>query len=411
MAKILEKKRILVVCQHYWPESFRINDLTNFFREKNCEVDVLCGIPNYPEGKFYPGYGYLKNRRQVHRGVKIIRTFELPRGNNSSLRIFLNYLSFPLASLFHIPYLLGKKYDKIFIYQLSPVMMAIAGIFLGKLTRTETTMYVLDLWPQNLFSVLRLRNKFLRSLVTGISSWHYKKVDKLIVLSKKMEEQILRVTGKSKKTIIVPQCCEKIYEKNINDPKLTRRFKDTFNVVYAGNISPAQSFETILSASEIIKGKLGKKIRWIIVGDGMSRKAVEEVVKRRGLQDIFVFEGQKPVEEIPKYHFVADALLGTLAKSDLLEATIPAKVTSYLAAGKPVILSMDGEVRELIKREKLGFASETENPDALAVNIIKLYSLSPDERKKMGDRAKKYQRENFERNKNFEKIYNNPTDF
>jgi glycosyltransferase involved in cell wall biosynthesis len=318
----------------------------------------------------------------------------------------LNYLSFPLASLFHIPYLLGKKYDKIFIYQLSPVMMAIAGIFLGKLTRTETTMYVLDLWPQNLFSVLRLRNKFLRSLVTGISSWHYKKVDKLIVLSKKMEEQILRVTGKSKKTIIVPQCCEKIYEKNINDPKLTRRFKDTFNVVYAGNISPAQSFETILSASEIIKGKLGKKIRWIIVGDGMSRKAVEEGVKRRGLQDIFVFEGQKPVEEIPKYHFVADALLGTLAKSDLLEATIPAKVTSYLAAGKPVILSMDGEVRELIKREKLGFASETENPDALAVNIIKLYSLSPDERKKMGDRAKKYQRENFERNKNFEKIYN-----
>ena len=131
--------KILVICQHFWPESFRINDICDFFIEKGCSVDVLCGIPNYPKGRFFPGYSYIRKRKQTHNGINIRRVFEIPRGNNSNLRIFLNYISFPIASLFHIPRLLTKKYDKIFIYQLSPVMMSIAGILVGKLKKTEIT--------------------------------------------------------------------------------------------------------------------------------------------------------------------------------------------------------------------------------------------------------------------------------
>ena len=80
----------MVVCQHYWPEGFRINDVVDFFVEKNLEVDVLCGIPNYPEGRFYTGYGYFKKRKQRHDNVNIYRVFEIPRGNNSNFMIFLN---------------------------------------------------------------------------------------------------------------------------------------------------------------------------------------------------------------------------------------------------------------------------------------------------------------------------------
>ena len=114
----MPNKQILVICQHFWPESFRINDIADYFVEKNVKVDVLCGIPNYPKGKFFKGYGYFKNKKQTHNGINIKRVIELPRGNNTNLRIFLNYVSFPFFSLFHIPKLLTKKYDKIFIYQL-----------------------------------------------------------------------------------------------------------------------------------------------------------------------------------------------------------------------------------------------------------------------------------------------------
>ncbi|MGZ6005792.1 MAG: glycosyltransferase family 4 protein, partial [Candidatus Saccharimonadales bacterium] len=182
-----DKNKMLVVCQHFWPEAFRINDICDYLLDRNCEIEVLCGIPNYPKGQFFEGYSYFKNRKQIHNGIEVRRALEIPRGSNTNLRIFLNYISFPWASLFHLPRLLTKKYDKIFIYQLSPVMMSIAGIIVGKLKRTETTMYVLDLWPENLFSVLDIKNRFLRALITKISHWHYRHVDKLVVLSEKMK--------------------------------------------------------------------------------------------------------------------------------------------------------------------------------------------------------------------------------
>lgn len=403
----MKKNKILIVCQHYWPESFRINDISNFLtHDKGCDIDVLCGIPNYPKGEFAKGYSVFKNRRQAHDQVRIERVLEIPRGNNTNLRILINYLSFPFFSLFHIPRLLTRKYDKILLYQLSPVMMSISGIIVGKLRKTETTMYVLDLWPENLFSVLPIKNKFLNMLITSISHWHYRHVDKLVVLSEKMKDRLVEVTGiADHKITVLPQACEKIYEKNIKDIDLEKRFSKGFNILYAGNISPAQSFPTILDAAEILK-KHKIPINWIIVGDGMSKKDVEASVKKRGLQNEFFFEGQKPVDDIPKYTYSADILLGCLVKSDLLEATIPAKVMSYIAAGKPMVLAMDGEVQKLINSTiKCGYASPTEDSAALANNIKKLYSTTPDERSKMGERARKYHFENFERNLILGKLY------
>ncbi|MGH7142173.1 MAG: glycosyltransferase family 4 protein [Candidatus Saccharimonadales bacterium] len=403
----MRKEKILVVCQHFWPESFRINDICDFFVEKDCDLEVLCGIPNYPQGKFFDGYSYFRNRKQIHKSVEIRRTFEIPRGSNTNIRIFLNYMSFPFASLFHLPRLLIKKYDKIFIYQLSPVMMSIAGIIVGKIKRIETTMYVLDLWPENLFSVLKVKNPLLRGFMTRWSYWHYRHVDKLVVLSEKMKDQLIDITQTSAERIIVlPQACEKIFEIETHDNQLTKRFTKGFNVLYTGNISPAQSFNTIIRAAAILKKAGFKNINWIIVGDGMSRKQVVNAVIKANLKDIFYFEGFKPIEDIPKYTDLADVLLGCLVKSELLEATVPAKVMSYFAAGRPMVLAMDGEVQKLVNDTiGCGFVGPTDNSRRLAENIKKVYSMSIKERKKMGDLGKDYHFKHFERNLILNKLY------
>jgi glycosyltransferase involved in cell wall biosynthesis len=368
---------------------------------------VLCCIPNYPKGEFFDGYGYFHNRRQVHNGIKIRRALEVPRGSNTNLRVFLNYVSFPLASLFHVPRLLTKKYDKIFIYQLSPVMMAIAGILVGKIRKTETTMYVLDLWPENLFSVIRPKSAFWRRVATKVSHWHYRHVDKLIVLSEQMKNRLLEVTGlPAEKIIVLPQACEKVYEQEVHDGVLAKRFRQGFNIVYAGNISPAQSFETVIEAAQKLKTEGINDINWIIVGDGMSRKWLEEAVGKTGLSDRFFFEGFKPIDDIPHYTGIADALLGCLVKSDLLEATIPAKVMSYFAAGRPMVLAMDGEVRKLVNDViGCGFAGPTEDAAALAENITKIRALRPAERQAMGQRGRVYHFKYFERNIILGKLY------
>ena len=402
------KKNILVVCQHFWPEAFRINDIVDYFIDKKCKIDVLCGLPNYPSGKFSKGYGYFGKRHESHNGASIGRVLEIKRGNNSNLRIFLNYISFPFFSLFHIPKLLTKKYDKIFIYQLSPVMMSVAGIIVGKLTKTETTMYVLDLWPENLYSVLPIKNKILNKIATSVSHWHYNHVDKLVVLSEKMKNKLLNVTNIPKdKIIVLPQACEKVYEENVKDEQLIKRFSKGFNVVYAGNISPAQSFNTIIEAALMLKKQGIKDINWIIVGDGMSKKWLVKEVDSKGLSNIFFFEGQKPISDIPKYTYLADVLVGCLVKSDLLEATIPAKVMSYLAAGKPIVIAMDGEVQDLVNNIiKCGFAGSTENAKQLSDNLLKIYSLNNNQKKMLGNNAQKYHFKNFERNIILNKLYN-----
>ena len=394
------KKRLLVVGQHFWPETFRINDICDYFVESGYDIDVLCGIPNYPKGKFFEGYSVLKNKKQEHNGVTIRRALELPRGTNTNFRIFMNYISFPLASLFHIPRLLTKKYDKIFIYQLSPVMMSIAGIIVGKLSKTETTMYVLDLWPENLFSVLEVKNPLLRKFVTKISHWHYRHVDKLVVLSERMKKQLVTITNiANDKIIVLPQTSEKLYEQDVEDKALAKRFEGGFNVFFAGNISPAQSFETVIGAAKSLKKAGIHDIRWIIVGDGMSRKWLEDEVKKAGLSANFFFEGFKPMDDIPKYSGVADVLIGCLVKSDLLEATIPAKVMSYLASGKAMVLAMDGEVQQLVNDTiRCGYAGPAGDAEAFAANIKKMYDLPKAERQKMGKRARAYHFKHFERN-------------
>lgn len=400
------KKRVLIVCQHYWPESFRINDICDFLVENDCDIEVLCGIPNYPSGKFFEGYSFFKNRRQIHNGVKIRRALEIPRGSNTNFRIFINYISFPFFSLFHIPRLLTKKYDKIFVFTYSPVMMAIAGIIVGKLRRTEITLYALDLWPENLYSVLKINNRFLRWLVRSISHWHYRQADKILAGSEKMKRQLLGRTSIGDKNIIVlPQACEKIFEKQVHDKKLAARFSKGFNAVFTGNMSPAQSFGTIIAAAQKLKAEGINDINWIIVGDGMSRQSIEQEVKEAGLEEDFHFEGLKPQADIPRYTGIADVLVGGLVKSDMLEATLPAKVTSYIAAGRPMAMYLDGEGRDLINDlAKGGFAGPTEDADVLAENIKKIYDMTPKERDAMGKRARDYHFKHLERNVIYNKL-------
>lgn len=400
-------KRILIVSQHFWPESFRINDIADYCIERGCKIDVLCGTPNYPKGQFFTGYSFFRNRDQSHNGIHIRRAFEIERGNNSNWRIFLNYISFPFFSLLHIPKLLFHKYDKIFIYQTSPVMMAIAGIIIGKLKKTETILYILDLWPENLFSVIDVKKKFFRIIIRWISYWHYKKVDKIIVLSECMKKHILKIVSiQESKIAIIPQVCEKIYEKKVKDDSIIKKFENGFNIVFTGNISPAQSFETIIDAAKMLRKDGTNDINWIIVGDGMSRKWLENEVGKSGLSDCFYYEGFKPIEDIPKYLYIADILISCLVKSSILEATIPSKIYSYIASGRPIVLAMDGEVRQLVNNViKCGFAGPAGDSISLFNNIKRIYLSNKSDRQEMGKRASAYHFMHLERNQVLGQLY------
>ncbi|NCU29258.1 glycosyltransferase WbuB [Candidatus Saccharibacteria bacterium] len=402
MGTTTNKQRILIVGQHYWPETFRITDIAEGLVERGYEVEVLCGTPNYPAGKFFEGYGFFKRKREIRNGVRITRVPEIPRGNNSNFRIGLNFISFPFFALFYVPFFLFKKYDRVIAYQLSPVFMSLPAILLAKIKRKPLFFYVCDFWPHSLFSIVNIKSPFLRGLITKISYWHYRRSDGIIGVFKGMQERFISEVGIDKeKTLYIPQAPEKIYETKANDSDIKARFSKTFNIVFAGNINPAQCFDVITQAAKIVREESSVDIRYIILGDGMSRRWLEKEVKKLNLEKHFVFEGLKPVTEVPKYQSIADATIVALSKSPLFEYGIPAKVYSYMPAGKPIVAAMDGEGQRLINEyAKCGICVDSGDINGLAYAILKLTRASKKSRNAMGESGRSYYFKHFEREHN-----------
>lgn len=122
--------KILVVCQHYWPEPYPLTDICEALVQRGHIVDLVTDVPNYPMGEIYSGYEKGKRREEIHNGVHIIRSFTIPRKHNAVFRL-LNYYSYAWSSS-----LLVKKlpddYDVVFTNQTSPVMMSSAAFAYAK---------------------------------------------------------------------------------------------------------------------------------------------------------------------------------------------------------------------------------------------------------------------------------------
>ena len=371
--------RILIVCQHFWPESFRINDICTDFLADGHQVDVLCGIPNYPRGKFFKGYNYFKPRHEKYGQARVFRVGEIPQSKRlGKLSIILNYYFFPLAALFHLPFLLGNHYDAVFMYSLTPVFMSLPGILLAKIKKIPSILYILDYWPDSLFSVIHIKSKILRGHFAGVSKWHYKNASMLLTPSQGMKDKIVRELHIPEERIsFVPQSCESFYEKKEYSRELHERFDGCFNIVFAGNIGPAQALTILADAAAIMKAAEDTpSCRFILVGDGMSKVSLIEYIGQLGVSDYFVFEGYKPPDMIPQYHELADVLFASLAEDPLYSIMIPAKVQSYMAAGKPVLAAISGEGAQVIRLSGCGKTCCPGDPQGLA-RLLREYVEMP----------------------------------
>lgn len=390
------QKRILIVSQHYWPENFRITDICSGFVADGIEVDVLCGLPNYPQGEWFSGYSYTKPRRETHENCTIFRAGEVRRKGNTSLSIFLNYVSFPICACFNLWRLHGRKYDAVLCYETSPVLMMLPAILYAKLHRVPLTTYVLDLWPENLYSVLPIQNRLLRRIASAVSHWHYRRSEQLIAMSPALLTK-LKLIAPNAKIAMIPQYCEDFYAQDVPDATLFNRFKSHFTILFAGNFSPAQDLNLLIACAKRLKTACRSEIHFVLVGDGMSHAALVDAAAKNDVLDYFTFEPQCPASAIPAYHTAADALFAALAKSDDLGLTVPAKITGYLAAGKPLLVAMDGEGARIIKEAQCGFASAAGDADALYENILTLAGTSAENRKIMGENGRAYYTAHYRR--------------
>lgn len=389
--------KILVVSQYFWPEEFRINDICKGLIEEGHEVDVLTAIPNYPGGEYFEGFSFFNRGKKDYEGINIRRCFCVPRGKNNKLKLIFNYISFALSSIFHIPFILKNKYDKVLVYQLSPITMAIPAIIIKKVKKIPIDMYILDLWPESLLSTVNIGSKKIKDIMFKFCKKIYKQADGIYITSKGFKKKLVSYGIEEEKITYLPQWAEDIYKDAVieEDTELESLCKNKFNILFAGNVGKAQSIDTIINAANICKEN--QSIQWIIVGDGSEKNICEQKVRDLNLKENVIFLGRKPLQDMPKYYNVADALLVTLGNDELFKITVPAKVQSYMASGKPLLGAISGEGKGIIEESNCGLVCEAEDYNKLAQLAQQMYEMNIEERKMLGENGIKYFKENFDR--------------
>lgn len=379
--------KILVVCQHYYPEPFRITDICEELVKKGNEVTVITGVPNYPMGNTYKGYERGKKRDELINGVKVHRCFTIPRKHGIVRRV-LNYYSFAWSSTRYAKKV-KEEYDVVFVNQLSPVMMARAGIAYKKKHDTKLVIYCMDLWPESLKAGGIKENSLAFRHYFNVSNKIYRQADSICITSKSFEEYFLKNFNIDKKKIhYLPQYAEELFK-----PKdCEKKPNDVYDFMFAGNIGKAQSMSTIIEAAKILKNE--SNIRFHFVGDGSELDNIKKIVKEEKLNNIF-FYGRKPIEEMPKYYKMADAMIVTLSGDSLISTTLPGKVQSYMAAGKPIIGSANGETMDVIRESKCGFCGKAESYKELSNNIRNFIKCN--NKKELSNNAINYYNKHFKR--------------
>lgn len=394
--------RLLVVSQYFWPENFRINDLVADMVGRGHEVTVLTGQPNYPSGRFFHGYGWLKPQTEIYQGARVIRVPIIPRGSARAIRLALNYLSFAVFGSLGAWLRLKGRFDAVFVFEVSPVTVGIPAIVAGRRFKAPILFWVLDLWPESLTAAGGVKSLWLLRAVERLVGWIYRNCARVLVQSRAFIPEIVRHGVPHSAILYFPGWGESLFQPlQLADSALLPPLPEGFKVLFAGNIGEAQDLPAVLKAAELLREHAD--IHWLIVGDGRMAAWAKEEVQRRGLSQVH-FLGRHPLESMPHFYAAADALLLPLKREPIFALTIPGKLQSYLACARPILAMLDGEGARIVQESGAGLTCPAGDADGLAKQVLSLAAMSDAERQAMGLSGRSYYEANFDRTRLFDQL-------
>lgn len=388
-------KKILVVSQYFFPEQFRINDICNSWIERGYDVTVLTGIPNYPQGDFFEGYGFSKRRNENLNGINIIRIPIIPR-KKSSMTMALNYLSFVISGWFWK--LFNKEnFDMVFIYEVSPMTQALPAVWIAKKLKIPCYIYVMDLWPENFEIITGISSPLVITPLNKMVDYIYKNCNKIFTASESFKKNIQSRGVDPEKVFFWPQYAEEFYHTRATKSKKII-VDDKINITFAGNVGMAQGLEILPIIGQRLK-KENVNVRFNIVGSGRYLETLINEVTKNALQEYFNFLEPVPPTEISEIFSASDFSFVSLQENEIFSMTIPAKLQSSMACGKPILLSASGESKDIVIKAECGYASDAGDVNHLIENIKKIVKLDKNQIEKLGNNSRNYFENNFEKEK------------
>jgi len=388
--------RILVVSQRFWPEDQRINELCAGLEEKRLKIDVLCGQPNFPEGRFFRGYHTAGHSAEKYGKIRVFRTLEIRKDTGTSFRKMLNYLSFSVSSRIRAASLGKNRYSAVLVYQTSPVMQVRAAFRVAGKLNIPVVTYAVDIWPQCFFRELDIQNFLLRKLFTRISERMYLRSDRIIAQS---EREAKYFTGTlhihPNRVSVIPPAPFERFTKEVRDIAVMERYAGSFNIIISDPMLETQDYGTIFDAGRLIAIAGISDLRMIIIGKGRKLAALKKKVSRLRLSDMIFFEEENDPGQLPKFFSIASAFLSCRLSDETDELSFPGTTVDFMAAGKPILSTTGSAEKRLIRQARCGYTAEPEDPEGLSDIIIRMYRSRLEDIVKMGTNALEYAREHF----------------
>jgi colanic acid biosynthesis glycosyl transferase WcaI len=383
--------RVLILSQYYVPEPVpKPTDLAKALQQSGHSVSVISGFPNYPQGTLYSGYRLSALSREHIDGIPVVRTYEYPYHGTKAIGRIVNYLSFmlsaPWGSLFSPPC------DVIYVWH-PPLTIGVAAWIIARLRSVPFVYDVQDIWPESAVLAGVLHDGWLVRILARLERFVYRKADHLLVVTEGARQNLISKGVPESKVSVMPHWIDEAAFAD-STPAQAEEIRSHFHwqgrfvVMFAGNIGLVQGLDCVVQAVTALRDQPDVLITF--VGDGTDRARLMEMARVAQVGNQVQFIDSQPMGNMPHLMAAADVLLVHLKRSELSRYVIPTKTLAYLAAGKPILMAMDGAAAQLVSDAEAGLVVPPEDPSALAGAIRDLQRMPVQERLAMGQRGRQY---------------------
>lgn len=397
--------KILFITQYFHPEPFSNNDIAQALVDRGNEVEVVCCVPNYPDGVFYPGYSNNVKREENWNGIRILRARTIARGK-SPVRLLLNYLAYPVMALVTIWRRGTGFYDVSFTSMPSPIFQCVAAFAMKVFRGVPAVYWVQDIWPDSLINTIGINNPLLKRGLHILCSFLYRRADIVLVQSQAFMHRLEIMGVPTERIAFFPNTAPDDFvpvKRDEVDPAIAKLLPPArLRLMFAGNVGESQNLDLIVQAAKHLRSKLD--IQWVIVGSGRYLERIQNKATELSVDDIVVFVGRHPMASMPSFYALADAMIISLKDTEIFGLTVPYKLQSYMKAGKPVLGSISGETQRIINEAGIGFCADAEDLEGFCNAVLNFASQTQEQRSFTSEIAMRYFDENYASDRIFSKL-------
>lgn len=366
-------------------------EVARYLAGKGHRLTIITSPVSYLTGKTSGSQMRWMEKDVPEDGITILRAYTYSALHRSFFHRLLSFFSFMFSSFFIG---LGVKNVDVLWGTTPPIFQGWTAWLLSRLKRVPFLFEVRDLWPEFAIAIGVLKNKTIIRMSYWLESFLYSHADQMVVNSPGFISLVEARGGKN--ILLIPNGADPEMfdpsEKGLAFRK-ENRLEDAFVILYAGAHGISNDLGVVLSAAKQTMNK--KEIKYVLVGDGKEKQNLIQEAESLNLTNV-LFLPPVPKNKMAEVIASADACVAILKPLELYKTTYPNKVFDYMAAGRPILLVIDGVIRDVVEKANCGRFITPGDSEALSKAVIELYS-NRSNTQKMGMNGREYICTHFDR--------------